>query len=134
MEKIWEIIKKEWSEVFKNRLVLGSVILMPLIFTIMPLVILNGMQGGADMEMADIASDMPEQFRGDVRGAVLCGLRPVLHPAAVPEPVPADADDDPGDDRLLQHCRRKEHPHAGAGAGHPDHHAWSCCWGKRWPA
>jgi len=62
MEKIQEIIKKEWSEVFKNRLVLGSVILMPLIFTIMPLVILNSMQGGADIEVAEMASDMPEQF------------------------------------------------------------------------
>ena len=66
MEKTWEIIKKEWSEVFKNRLVLASVIIMPLIFTIMPLVILNSMQSGADLEMADMASELPDNF------AVLC--------------------------------------------------------------
>ncbi|MBN2044719.1 MAG: ABC transporter permease subunit [Anaerolineales bacterium] len=62
MDKIREIIKKEWSEVFKNRLVLGSVILMPLVFTIMPLVILRGMQSGADVEMADMASGLPDNF------------------------------------------------------------------------
>jgi ABC-2 type transport system permease protein len=76
MDKIREIIKKEWSEVFKNRLVLGSVILMPLVFTIMPLVILNGMQGGAgDLEMAEMASDMPEQFTLMCEGlsSAVCG-------------------------------------------------------------
>lgn len=69
MEKVWEIIRKEWSEVFKNRLVLGSVVIMPIIFIIMPLVILNSMQSGAEVEAAAMASDMPEQF-----GALCEGL------------------------------------------------------------
>jgi ABC-2 type transport system permease protein len=62
MEKVWEIIRKEWSEVFKNRLVLGSVVIMPLVFVIMPLVILNTMQTGAELEAAEIAAEVPEQF------------------------------------------------------------------------
>ena len=62
MEKIWEIVRKEWSEVFKNRLVLGSVVIMPIIFVIMPLVILNSMQASGDLGSADMASGMPEQF------------------------------------------------------------------------
>ena len=31
MNHIWTIIEKEWAEVFKNRMVLFSVIFMPLI-------------------------------------------------------------------------------------------------------
>lgn len=68
MEKIWEIVRKEWSEVFKNRLVLGSVILMPLIFTLLPLGILYSMQGSADVEMAGAAAEMPEQFQAVCEG------------------------------------------------------------------
>jgi len=40
VNKIRTIIDKEWAEVFKNRLVLYTVIFMPLFFTVLPLVIL----------------------------------------------------------------------------------------------
>jgi ABC-2 type transport system permease protein len=38
--KIRTIINKEWAEVFKNRLVLFTVIFMPFLFTVLPLLIL----------------------------------------------------------------------------------------------
>jgi ABC-2 type transport system permease protein len=49
MEKIWEIVRKEWSEVFKNRFVLFAVVFMPLMFTVIPLAILYSMGGGAEV-------------------------------------------------------------------------------------
>lgn len=40
MQKIRTIINKEWAEVFKNRLVLFTVIFMPFLFTAIPLILL----------------------------------------------------------------------------------------------
>lgn len=62
MKQIWTIIDKEWSEIFKHRMVLFTMIFMPLIFTILPLVMLyvTGM-GGDDLGSAS-AADVPEQF------------------------------------------------------------------------
>jgi ABC-2 type transport system permease protein len=58
MNKIITILKKEWVEVFKNRMVLFSVIFLPLMLTAIPLVILFTMRGdSAAMQSAD----MPEQ-------------------------------------------------------------------------
>ncbi len=68
MDKIRTIIDKEWAEVFKNRTVLATVVILPLIFTIMPLAILYSMgasgPGGA-------VSEMPPEFTrmcGSLRG------------------------------------------------------------------
>jgi len=60
MNKINTIIGKEWSEVFRNRLVLFTVAFLPLIMTAIPLGILFAMRGETGMEAA--TSDMPEQF------------------------------------------------------------------------
>ena len=43
MQKSWTIIAKEWSEVFKNRLVLFTVIFMPILFVALPLIMLATM-------------------------------------------------------------------------------------------
>ena len=40
MSKVWVIVRKEWSEVFKNKMVLFAVAFLPLLFTAMPLGIL----------------------------------------------------------------------------------------------
>jgi len=61
MHKVWIIIRKEWSEVFRNRLVLFSVAFLPLILTALPLAILIGL-GGADAGDVIAVSDMPESF------------------------------------------------------------------------
>ena len=60
IDRIRTIIDKEWSEVFKHRMVLFTITLMPAIFTILPLVSLfitrpSGAVGG------DL-TDMPAQF------------------------------------------------------------------------
>jgi ABC-2 type transport system permease protein len=58
MNKIITILKKEWAEVFKNRMVLFSVIFLPLLLTAIPLVILFTMRGDS---AAMQAAEMPEQ-------------------------------------------------------------------------
>ncbi len=56
MNRIQTIIEKEWAEVFKNRLVLFTVFILPVFFTILPLVILyfTRTTGGADMVDAPV--------------------------------------------------------------------------------
>lgn len=58
--RILTIIDKEWAEIFKNRMVLATIGIMPLIFTILPLVMLyfTGTSGDISGDMAD----MPPQF------------------------------------------------------------------------
>ena len=58
--RILTIIDKEWAEIFKNRMVLATIGIMPLIFTILPLVMLyfTGTTGDISGDMAD----MPPQF------------------------------------------------------------------------
>ena len=68
MEKVWEIIRKEWSEVFKNRFVLFAVAFMPILFIIIPLGILYSMRGSVDADTAAMMSEMPEQFAAICEG------------------------------------------------------------------
>lgn len=70
IKRIITIIDKEWAEVFQNRVVLFTMIFMPVVFTILPLVILSvvGMDGTLDRDMVD----MPVMFTracGDLRPA-----------------------------------------------------------------
>ncbi len=67
MNKIATIIDKEWAEVFKNRLVLFTVLLLPIVFSLMPLVILyavaaSGPDGGT--------REMPPQMSRICQGLV----------------------------------------------------------------
>ncbi len=59
MNKIKTIIRKEWAEVFKNRLVVSTVIFMPLLFAVIPLIMLYLTR---DTSMNELTSDMPTQF------------------------------------------------------------------------
>lgn len=59
MQKIKTIIGKEWAEVFKNRLVLSTIIFMPLLFTAIPLIMLYATR---DANGGDLMGDMPPQF------------------------------------------------------------------------
>jgi ABC-2 type transport system permease protein len=59
MNKIKIIIRKEWAEVFKNKMVIFSVIFLPLMMTAIPLGILYFSQ---DAGMTDFSSDMPSEF------------------------------------------------------------------------
>jgi len=67
MDKIWVIMRKEWSEVFKNRFVLFTVAFLPLILVALPLIMLyfTGSSGG---DLSGLSgTDMPTRF------AELCG-------------------------------------------------------------
>jgi ABC-2 type transport system permease protein len=57
--RIRTMIDKEWAEVFKNRLVLFTVIFLPLLMTLLPLGILYGMHASG---AAGSATDIPPQF------------------------------------------------------------------------
>lgn len=65
MQKIITIISKEWSEVFKNRLVLFTVAFLPLIFLALPIITLVIMQGYAG-EAASAMSAQDMAFFGDL--------------------------------------------------------------------
>jgi ABC-2 type transport system permease protein len=58
--RIRTILEKEWEEVFKNKMVIFTISFMPLIFTILPLVILYSIGGTAIPEGSN--SDIPAQF------------------------------------------------------------------------
>lgn len=60
MKKIETIIRKEWAEVFKNRMVLFTVAFLPIILTIIPLAILIAMGGDSNLQGAN--TTMPSQF------------------------------------------------------------------------
>lgn len=63
IQRIQTIIDKEWAEVFKHRMVLFTVVFLPLIFTILPIGILmatNATSGSADLGNAD---DLPPSMR-----------------------------------------------------------------------
>jgi ABC-2 type transport system permease protein len=58
MDRVRTIIDKEWAEVFKNRAVLLTVVILPLVFTLLPLGVLTAIPstGGGD------SADVPAQF------------------------------------------------------------------------
>lgn len=58
MNKVWAIVRKEWGEVFRNRLVLFSVSFMPLMLTALPLIMLYTTRGSTDLSGAGDFGDM----------------------------------------------------------------------------
>lgn len=60
MNKIKTILRKEWAEVFKNRMVIFTVIFLPLVFAALPLIMLSVTSGGG---VNDLNSDLPPQFQ-----------------------------------------------------------------------
>jgi ABC-2 type transport system permease protein len=96
MERILTIIDKEWAEVFKNRIVLFTVAFLPVVFTILPLVILYFI-GQGDMSEVD-TTELPASFLaacGSLAGAdcfqiyllnqflVLFMMMPLIIPVAI---------------------------------------------------
>jgi ABC-2 type transport system permease protein len=60
MNKINTIIRKEWSEVFKNRMVLFTTAFLPLLLTAIPLGIIYATSTSGDF--AGVTGDMPGEF------------------------------------------------------------------------
>ena len=68
MKHIRTIINKEWAEVFKNRTVLYTTMLLPLVFAILPLIMLKSTAGSIP-EMGDVATTgIPEGFLKTCQG------------------------------------------------------------------
>lgn len=61
-KRIFTIIDKEWAEVFKNRMVIFSIAVMPIIFTIMPLGILYALGSEGGMPTGTATADVPPGF------------------------------------------------------------------------
>jgi ABC-2 type transport system permease protein len=63
MRKVWILVRKEWSEVFKNKLVLFTTAFLPLLFAVLPLIILY-VSGNNIGEIDDLANmqDVPVEF------------------------------------------------------------------------
>jgi ABC-2 type transport system permease protein len=60
MNKIKTIIRKEWAEVFKNRMVIFTVAFLPLLMTAIPLVIIYGTRGNSVGSASGVATaEMP---------------------------------------------------------------------------
>ncbi len=59
MDKVKTIVSKEWSEVFRNRLVLFTVLFMPLMFSVLPLIFLYFMRGGGIGGGGDVMGQLP---------------------------------------------------------------------------
>ena len=72
MKHIKTIIAKEWAEVFKNRMVLFTMIFMPLVFTLLPLAMLyfTGQDMGAmgGVETADVPVEFLSVCSADMTG------------------------------------------------------------------
>ncbi|HSS98992.1 MAG TPA: ABC transporter permease subunit [Terriglobales bacterium] len=49
MNKVFVLVRKEWAEVFKNKLVIFTVAFLPLIFAAIPLGLLYSMRGAVDL-------------------------------------------------------------------------------------
>jgi ABC-2 type transport system permease protein len=66
-KRVLTIIDKEWAEVFKNRMVIWTIAIMPIIFTIMPLGILFaiGSEGGIP---EGATADVPPGFLANCAG------------------------------------------------------------------
>jgi ABC-2 type transport system permease protein len=67
ISNITTIIRKEWAELYKNTLVLSTVLFMPFLFAVLPLAILWS-TSGFESSMDAITSEMPAQFRGLCEG------------------------------------------------------------------
>ncbi len=70
MNKIKTIIRKEWAEVFKKRMVLFTVIFFPLFMSVLPLIILYAM-GGSSANSAN--AELPAQFQEFCKASMTAG-------------------------------------------------------------
>jgi ABC-2 type transport system permease protein len=96
MQKVKTIVLKEWAEVFKNRLVLFTVVLLPLIITALPIGILLVTRalpaGDLEAEMQDLPTEAIDMLCAGLNGADcldlymlnLFALMFMILPAAIP--------------------------------------------------
>lgn len=71
MSRVITIIRKEWAEVFKNRLVVFTTIFMPVLLTVLPLIIIYFTRSSED---AAYLNELPQQFQNfcDQQSGINC--------------------------------------------------------------
>lgn len=98
MEKIRTIISKEWSEVFKNRLVFFSVVFLPLIFIALPVVTMlaTGDMGASSTGMNEplpgtdaLCTELDAAACGEVYFLNLYAFMFMILPVAIPVTIAA---------------------------------------------
>jgi len=62
MKHVRTIINKEWSEVFKNKMVLSVVLIMPILFAILPLVMLGVTSNTAALDISPEEAGLPPEL------------------------------------------------------------------------
>lgn len=76
MTKIWAMVRKEWGEVFRHKMVMFSTLFMPLMLTAIPLASLYFMRGdggaGAMSELGEMG-DLAAQFAAACEGLTAAG-------------------------------------------------------------
>jgi ABC-2 type transport system permease protein len=71
MKKILTIIRKEWMEVFQNRLVIFTVVFLPLVMTAIPLAVLYSMPGNTATSAGNsLSGEIPAQMAAVCSGGM----------------------------------------------------------------
>ena len=58
MQRVFTIVNKEWVEAFRNKMVLGTVVALPILFMIIPLIQLALMRNVAESELNDMPASI----------------------------------------------------------------------------
>ncbi len=70
MKHIRTIINKEWSEVFKNKMVLSVVLVMPILFSLLPLVMLGVTSTTSMLDITPEEAGLPPELTGNLCGGM----------------------------------------------------------------
>lgn len=75
MKKVWVIVRKEWAEVFRRRIVFVTVLFMPLVLTAIPLMMLYSTRGATDLSALNELGAMLDQMKSacGALGELECG-------------------------------------------------------------
>ena len=73
MKHIRTIINKEWAEVFKNKMVLSVVLIMPILFALLPLVMLGVYSNTTALNISPEEAGLPPELTRNLCGAMNAG-------------------------------------------------------------
>lgn len=73
MKHIRTIINKEWAEVFKNKMVLSVVLIMPILFALLPLVMLGVSSNTTALNISPEEAGLPPELTKNLCGAMNAG-------------------------------------------------------------
>lgn len=73
MKHVRTIINKEWSEVFKNKMVLSVVLVMPILFSLLPLVMLGVTSSTSMLDISPEEAGLPPELFTNLCGGMNAG-------------------------------------------------------------